>query len=173
MEGEKPCSDLFFMQLAVEQAEIALQESEVPVGCVIINDIGNVIAKGSNKTNVTGNGTQHAEIVAMTRLFLEDKVSPDTLQTCTLYVTCEPCIMCAAALSRAKIGRVVFGCFNDRFGGNGSILSVHEDTTIVGSKYPIQSGVMKERAIEVFQRFYDSENRRAPEPKRRKKESKS
>lgn len=161
-----------FMHLALDQAKLALSESEVPVGCVIVDSDGNVIANGSNKTNVTWNGTQHAEIVAMTRLFTEEKVCPSVLATSTLYVTCEPCIMCAAALSRAKIGRVVFGCFNDRFGGNGSILSIHNDTSIPGNKYPITSGVLKDEGIEVFRKFYDTENRRAPEPKRRKKESK-
>jgi tRNA-specific adenosine deaminase 2 len=165
-------NDIVFMQHAVEEAERALEGSEVPVGCVIVTSTGEIIARGSNKTNVMCNGTQHAEIVALTHLFLEDKVAAEILESCTLYVTCEPCIMCAAALSRARIGRVVFGCFNDRFGGNGSILSIHCDESVPGRKYPIQSGILKEKAIGVFQRFYDSENRRAPEPKRRKKESK-
>lgn len=164
--------DEYFMKMAIEQAELALTESEVPVGCVIVDDERNVIARGCNKTNVSFNGTQHAEIVAMTKLFEVDKVSPDLMPRCTLYVTCEPCIMCASALSRVKIGRVVFGCFNDRFGGNGSILSVHCDETIAGSKYPITHGVMKDEAIGVFRQFYDTENRRAPEPKRRRKEGK-
>lgn len=161
-----------FMGLAIEQAERALRVSEVPVGCVFVDKDGNVLARGHNLTNETSNGTQHAELVAMNCFLLEEKRDPRLLEGSTLYVTCEPCIMCAAAISRVKVGHVVFGCFNDRFGGNGSILSIHSDPSISGHKYSVQSGVLKDKAIEVFQNFYESENRRAPEPKRRKKESK-
>lgn len=84
------------------------------------------------------------------------------LASCTLYVTCEPCIMCAAALAEVKIGRVVFGCCNDKFGGCGSVLSLQ--------KYPTDEGVLKERAVQLLQKFYRRENFRAPSEKRKKKE---
>jgi tRNA-specific adenosine deaminase 2 len=77
--------------------------------------------------------------------------------------------MCAAAIAKMKIKRVFFGCGNDRFGGNGSILSVHSDPNSVSHKYRVRSGLLKDEAVEVFQRFYETENRRAPEVKRWKK----
>ncbi|KAL7581346.1 hypothetical protein ACA910_006104 [Epithemia clementina (nom. ined.)] len=97
------------------------------------------------------------------------------LKQCTLYVTCEPCIMCAAALAQVQIGKVVFGCYNDKFGGCGSILSLHcggGDGT--SSKkdlhpYPIQSRVLEQPAIRLLRSFYDRENFHAPDEKRRRK----
>ena len=86
----------------------------------------------------------------------------------TLYVTCEPCIMCAAAISRVGVKTVYFGCKNERFGGNGSILKVHEGLCGV-NKYDAISGLLHEKAINLFQRFYSTENRRAPDNKRKRK----
>ncbi|KAJ1399659.1 tRNA specific adenosine deaminase [Ochromonadaceae sp. CCMP2298] len=147
-------SDAAFMRLALKEAESALESGEVPVGCVIIDARGEVLSTGFNKTNHFRNGTRHAELVAMDKLIL--------------YVTCEPCIMCAAALSKVGIQWVYFGCHNDRFGGNGSILSVH-NTHLADTRYGVCSGLLAGEAVALFQRFYESENRRAPESKRRKK----
>lgn len=167
------CSDIIdhgsLMDLALQQAEIALTSSEVPVGCVFVDSEGEVIAAGHNETNMALNGTRHAELVAFNRAVYEKGISPERFIGSILYVTCEPCIMCAAALSKLKIKEVYFGCCNDRFGGNGSILSVHNDVSLVGDKYEIHAGLRKDEAIAVFQRFYESENRRAPDAKRRKK----
>jgi tRNA-specific adenosine deaminase 2 len=85
------------------------------------------------------------------------------LSDCTLYVTCEPCIMCADALNRIKIGRVVFGCRNDKFGGCGSILSLH--------RYPITSGVLEQETVDLLRTFYHRENYHAPEAKRKRKDT--
>jgi tRNA-specific adenosine deaminase 2 len=166
---DNPENVLRFMNMAIDQAELALNEGEVPVGCVFVSKDNVVIAKGHNKTNDTLNGTTHAELVAVNHAFFVDEQPANVFEESTLYVSCEPCIMCAAAIAKLKIKQVYFGCHNDRFGGNGSILSVHNDSLIKGHKYPVFAGIQKERAIETFQRFYESENRRAPEPKRRKK----
>ncbi len=83
-----------------------------------------------------------------------------------LYVTCEPCIMCAAAISRVGVRVVYFGCKNERFGGNGSILRVHDGLAGV-QKYDAISGILCDKAINLFQTFYSTENRRAPENKRK------
>lgn len=159
------------MRAALEQAQRSLEAGEIPVGCVIVKKgSGEIVATGHNLTNKTRNGTRHAEMNAIDTLVYSGKYSPNYFHDCELYVTCEPCIMCAAALARVGIQKVYFGCGNDRFGGNGSILSVHTDDRIGGyTPYPIESGLMKEEAIEIFQRFYTSENRRAPEEKRKKK----
>ena len=97
---------------------------EVPVGCVFVDDKDQLISKACNATNITSNATRHAEFVAIDHI-IQQRGSVDILQTCTLYVTCEPCIMCAAALAQLQIRRVVFGCSNDRFGGCGSVLALH------------------------------------------------
>lgn len=93
---------------------------------------------------------------------------PPDLSQCQLYVTCEPCIMCAAALAEMKIGRVIFGCPNDKFGGCGSILQVHQD---VAGGYPVTGGVLKEEAITLLRSFYSQENHHAPDEKRKRKDN--
>lgn len=158
-----------FMRLALEEATRALNGGEIPVGCVIVKG-DEVIATGSNRTNDSRNGCRHAEIEAIDYLVLQRGLDVSEFRCCELYVTCEPCIMCAAALSLVGIGRVYFGCRNERFGGNGSILSVHQEAERLSQhSYPIEEGLLKDEAIEIFQRFYMSENRRAPEQKRRRK----
>ena len=161
--------DIRFMRAALQQAESALTHGEVPVGCVFVTEDDRVISQGFNLTNQTRNGTRHAEVVAMDKLIFEMKEDPRIMEQCTLYVTCEPCIMCAAAIAKVGVKRVVFGCHNDRFGGNGSILSIHDKLELNENSYTVVTGVMKEEAVELFQRFYESENRRAPEAKRKKK----
>jgi tRNA-specific adenosine deaminase 2 len=97
--------------------------------------------------------------------------SVEVLQECHLYVTCEPCIMCAAALAEVKIGKVIFGCRNDKFGGCGSILRLHESNSIAPGHlgYPIVAGVLKDESIRMLQSFYNRENFHAPECKRKRK----
>jgi len=175
------------MKTALEEAENALKEGEIPVGCVFScpesafkgNDTSNftklgetiLVVTGSNKTNKTRNGTAHAELVAIQKLFksVGSVQACEILSQCDLHVTCEPCIMCAAALKNLGIKCVYFGCCNDRFGGNGSILSIHNGE----DGYRVERGLMEKEAIAIFQQFYESENRRAPESKRRRKNKES
>jgi len=91
------------------------------------------------------------------------------LQKCHLYVTCEPCIMCAAALAQVGIARVIFGCRNDRFGGCGSILDIHTTKCEGHTPYPIVEGVLEKEAISLLRSFYQRENVHAPEEKRKQK----
>ncbi len=107
------------------KAEEALEAGEVPVGCVIVRG-KEIIGRGRNRTNETKNGTRHAEFYAIDQVI---QTYPDSyeeiLSQSTLYVTVEPCIMCAGALRHVGIKKVYFGCGNERFGGCGSILDVH------------------------------------------------
>eukprot|EP01039_Chlorochromonas_danica_P006401 gene6401-7056_t len=160
----------YFMSKALDQAELALQCGEVPVGCVFVDsNLQTILARGHNQTNASMNATRHAELVSIDDIILQRGLPASTLREAVLFVTCEPCIMCAAALSLLGIRKVYFGCHNDRFGGNGSILSVHSDHSMAGGRYEVEAGVLKTEAVRVFQRFYERENRRAPEEKRRKK----
>ncbi|XP_048131541.1 tRNA-specific adenosine deaminase TAD2-like [Rhodamnia argentea] len=126
---------LGFMQLAIDQAKLALDSLEVPVGCVIVEG-GNVIAAGRNRTNETRNATRHAEMEALDVLLVQWQRSgfsaaevAQKFSVCSFYVTCEPCIMCAAALSIIGVKEVYYGCANDKFGGCGSILSLNSSSS--------------------------------------------
>ena len=164
--------DRRFMEIALGEAEKALAKGEVPVGCICVKD-NDVVARGHNLTNELMDATQHAEMVAMNSLHEGARQSPRLLEGCCLYVTCEPCIMCAAAISMQGVKRVVFGCANDKFGGTGSIMhlnqSIHADEHRWHG-YDVVSGVNREEAINLFKRFYARENGRAPVKKRKERD---
>lgn len=112
---------LKFMKIALELANEAYEAGEVPVGCVFVKD-GEIIAKGKNETNRTLCGTSHAELQALKKMNdIKLTVQMD------LYVTIEPCIMCAGALRQVGIKHVYFGAKNDKFGGCGTVLSLHSE----------------------------------------------
>lgn len=135
-----------------------------------------VVSRGRNKTNVTRNGTRHAEFVAIDQLVddYNGDVQAAAFHACDLYVTCEPCIMCAGALSLLNIRSVVYGCPNDKFGGNGSVVPVHEmgcgrcrhnntmddgnDCGSIGGKYVSRGGLFGDKAIKLLQDFYIAGN---------------
>jgi tRNA-specific adenosine deaminase 2 len=166
-----------FMKLALEQAKLALDSLEVPVGCVIIED-QEVISSGRNRTNETRNATRHAEMEAIDMLLEQWKKYGVTREEvalkfskCTLYVTCEPCIMCTAALSIIGIKEVYYGCANDKFGGCGSILSLHARSSCSGGisekkEFKCTGGLMASEAINLLRSFYEQGNPNAPKPHR-------
>ncbi|KYQ94463.1 adenosine deaminase [Tieghemostelium lacteum] len=167
-------NELMFMGEAIKEAEKALHEGEVPVGCVIVHN-GKIISRGSNKTNIKKNGTRHAEFEAIDNIFLwneqlKNQYKDTLLEECELYVTVEPCVMCAAALQLVKIKKVYFGCQNDKFGGNGSVFNIHTRIDIEnGRPYESISNLEKEKAISLLQMFYLQENKKAPIPNKRKR----
>ncbi|OLL25269.1 tRNA-specific adenosine deaminase subunit tad2 [Neolecta irregularis DAH-3] len=154
-------TDEYFMTIALEQAALAIIANEIPVGCVFVHN-DQALSKAYNDTNRSLNGCRHAEFVAVERI-LEHHL-PSIFKDCTLYVTVEPCIMCAVALKILGIKRVVFGCGNDRFGGNGSVFSIHQDK----GGYQVQKGVLKEEAIMLLKGFYGGCNPASPAPARKK-----
>ncbi|KAL7200079.1 hypothetical protein ACSBR2_022231 [Camellia fascicularis] len=169
-----------FMELAVHQATLAMDSLEVPVGCVIVED-GEVIASGRNRTTETRNATRHAEMEAIDVLLgkwkqngLSEAEVANKFSKCTLYVTCEPCIMCAAALSILGIKEVYYGCANDKFGGCGSILSLHLSSSepLISGGVPRQNGfkctggIMASEAVALLRSFYEQGNPNAPKPHR-------
>ena len=247
--------DSYYMSLALQMGEIAMENKEVPVGVVFVHEdveknnwklLENtgeseksasfqdgftqkqwdsyIICTAHNLTNTSRNATKHAEMVAIekcarlmnlkcnsihkssndieqyvemvlegpkdselqkTKHKIKEIVSNDdhktlhNLQNSILYVTCEPCIMCTWALVEVGVKRVVFGCYNERFGGCGSVLNIPElqayvdDTTGREIKiFTCESGCLKNEAIDLFKRFYSRSNSFAPESKRRKKEEK-
>ena len=145
-----------WMRRALDLAEAAVEEGEVPVGCVFVSPEGVEVASGANETNETMCATRHAELVAIDGALARaaERNRPVDWSKCELYVTCEPCIMCASALAQMGIARCYFGCRNDKFGGCGSILSLHE------GKFDCVEGLRKDAAVDLFRRFYDRENAR-------------
>lgn len=181
-----------FMQLALAEARAALAASEVPVGCVFVDRSGAVVARGHNRTNERKNALEHAELVALAERdasmldMAAEMASGErddaaaaarddailSLADVTLYVTVEPCLMCGAALLYRRVRRVFYGCANPHFGGNGSVLSLHDDGAMQpdGRRYPSEGGHRAAEAVALLQDFYKQENPSAPEDKRCRKE---
>lgn len=161
-----------WMDKAFDMAKDALANGEVPVGCLLVYN-NQVIGKGRNEVNETKNATRHAEIVALDELRhwcrLENVEVKPVCERTVLYVTVEPCIMCAAALRLFNIPVVVYGCGNDRFGGCGSVLDISSaDLPQTGTTFKCVAGHRAEEAVEMLKTFYKQENPNAPNPKTRK-----
>uniref|UniRef100_A0AAR2LYL9 tRNA-specific adenosine deaminase 2 n=1 Tax=Pygocentrus nattereri TaxID=42514 RepID=A0AAR2LYL9_PYGNA len=170
---QPPDSDVqSWMAKAFDMARDALENGEVPVGCLMVyND--EILGKGRNEVNESRNATRHAEMVALDQVLEWSRLKQlDPKEVCkltVLYVTVEPCIMCAAALRLLHIPLVVYGCKNDRFGGCGSVLDISsDDLPHTGASFKCISGHRAEEAIEMLKTFYKQENPNAPKPKVRK-----
>ncbi|XP_028913769.1 tRNA-specific adenosine deaminase 2 isoform X2 [Ornithorhynchus anatinus] len=119
-----------WMERATHMAQEALENGEVPVGCLMVYN-NKIVGMGRNEVNETKNATRHAEMVAIDQVLnwclRRGKNPTEVFQRTVLYVTVEPCIMCAAALRIMRIPLVVYGCQNERFGGCGSVLNISSD----------------------------------------------
>lgn len=137
-------TDIYYMQQALKEARYAFDEGEIPIGAVVVcND--SIIARAHNLTERLKDVTAHAEIMAITSA--ANYLGGKYLTECTLYVTLEPCVMCAGALSWAQIGRIVFGAADEKRGFSriGGIL--HPKTDVIG-------GVMSSECKELIQSFF-------------------
>lgn len=143
------------MRLALEQAAGAQAAGEVPVGAVLVHD-GEIVATGANRPIAANDPTAHAEIEALRAggRALGSYRLTDTV----LYVTLEPCVMCASAIVHARVRRVVFGAWDPRAGGAGSIVDVF---TLPGLNHRVDvfGGVLMEECAEVLKRFFDQKRR--------------
>jgi tRNA(adenine34) deaminase len=137
--------DAFFMKKALEQAEIALQKGEVPVGALITCQ-GHVVARAHNLTERLNDPTAHAEMQAITAAC--NTIGGKYLNQCTLYVTLEPCAMCAGAIAWAQLGRLVYGAQDPKKGF--SIIS----TNILHPKTTVSAGIMAEEAGKLMKDFF-------------------
>lgn len=137
--------DQYFMEMAYNQALLALEAGEVPVGAIITCQ-NKIIAKAYNQTETLNDVTAHAEILAITAA--EQYLGAKYLKDCTLYVTLEPCVMCAGALYWAQLGKLVFGTKDPKRGfTNIQPLVTHPKTLI-------RYGVLEEECQEILQRFF-------------------
>lgn len=163
--------DCLFEQ-CVQQAELALQEKEVAIGCVFYDSKqGKVLARGRNSVNATKNATRHAELNCIDDII--DYCSQNGLQHTDIwpridvYVTCEPCIMCARILRHLRVRKVIYGCSNERFGGCKSVINVATDEGIREDALQYKSGVRESETINLLKTFYSGENMNAPEEMRK------
>lgn len=115
--------DVEYMKAAVTQAKKAFRIGEVPIGCVIVHN-DSIIARGYNRRNVDKSSLSHAELIAIRRACR--RINDWRLEECTMYVTLEPCPMCAGAIIQARIPRVVIGCMNKKAGSVGSIINMFD-----------------------------------------------
>ncbi|XP_053737990.1 tRNA-specific adenosine deaminase 2 [Synchiropus splendidus] len=161
-----------WMSHAFHAARQALRSGEVPVGCLLVHQ-DQVVASGRNQVNESKNATRHAEMVALDQ-FLDwcrqgDRPVGEACARTVLYVTVEPCVMCAAALRLLRVPVVVFGCRNERFGGCCSVLDISSaDLQQSGSGFQCLSGHRAEEAVQMLKTFYKQENPNAPKPRTRK-----
>ena len=139
-----------FMRLAIAQAKKAEAIDEVPIGCVIVQD-GRIIARGYNRRNTDKTVLGHAEISAMKKA--SKKVGDWRLEGCTMYVTLEPCQMCAGAAVQARIPRVVMGAMNPKAGCGGSVLNLFEVKEF-NHQIDVTRGVLGEDCSELLSNFF-------------------
>lgn len=141
---ENPFTDEYFMKKALQEAEMAFEKDEIPVGAIIVID-NKVIARGHNLTEMLNDVTAHAEMQAITAAanFLGGKY----LIGCTLYVTLEPCQMCAGALYWSQISKIVYGASDENRGFEKMGTQLHPKTTVV-------RGVLADEASEFMKRFF-------------------
>ena len=143
-------SDESFMKQAVKQAKKAYDKLETPIGCVIVHE-DKIIARGYNKRNMKKKTLAHAEILAINKA---SKVLGDwRLEDCTMYVTLEPCPMCAGAIVQARIPRVVIGSMNPKAGCAGSVLNLLQQDGL-NHQVEITKGVLAEECSGLMTSFF-------------------
>jgi tRNA(adenine34) deaminase len=143
-------SDIEAMEAALDEARAAAEAGEVPIGAVVIHD-GEIIARGQNRVIRGSDPTAHAEIVALrgSAAVLENY----RLNGCTLYVTLEPCAMCAGAMIHARIDRLVFGAADPKAGAAGSVLEVLNHPKL-NHEMQVEQGLLAEEAGELLRGFF-------------------
>ena len=139
-----------FMRAAIREAKKAYALLEVPIGCVIVRD-GKIIARGYNRRTTDKNTLAHAELSAIKKA--SKKLNDWRLEDCIMYVTLEPCQMCAGALVQARIKKVVIGCMNPKAGCAGSILNLLQREEF-NHQVEIESGVLEEECSTMLQIFF-------------------
>ena len=144
--------DVRFMRRALELATLAGERGDVPVGAVIVKD-GEMIAEGYNTREALGNALGHAEISAIDAAC--KALGGWRLDGCTLYVTLEPCAMCAGAIVNSRISRVVFGAKDAVAGGMGSVWSIHRNP-LGRAGIEVTSGCLSDECRELLQKFFES-----------------
>ncbi len=146
-------NDEYYMQQALRQAQQAFDEDEVPIGAVVVMN-NKIIARGYNQTEKLNDCTAHAEIIALTSAF--NNLGSKYLPEATLYVTVEPCLMCAGALYWSKIGRVVFGAADDKNGYRRGDAGAAVEGWPFHPKTILTGGVLADECVTLMRDFFRS-----------------
>jgi tRNA(adenine34) deaminase len=144
--------DEYFMRLALREAERALEHEDVPVGCVVVLD-GEVIAATRNERELRGDPTAHAEVLALSEA--SRRVGRWRLDGCALYVTLEPCAMCAGAIVLARVPRVVFGATDPKTGAAGSVFDVLAEPRL-NHRPDVAGGLLAAESADLLRAFFAS-----------------
>lgn len=147
MDALLPKSDEYFMQQALKEARIAFDEGEVPVGAVVVVN-NKIIARGHNEVEKLNDPTAHAEMIALTSAF--NFIGAKYLPEATLYVTVEPCLMCAGAMYWSKIGRIVWGADDEKNGHQ----RITQTSSPFHQKAEITKGVLKDECAQLMKDFF-------------------
>lgn len=150
-------SDAHFMSHALREAHKAYAAGEVPVGAVIARE-GRIIARAWNQVETLKDATAHAEMLALTAA--QEAVGDWRLEGCTLYVTKEPCPMCAGAIVHCRPERVVFGCPDPKGGAAGGWINLLESNPPLNHRCDITQGVLMEPSLEILQQFFREARKR-------------
>ncbi len=143
-------SDHYFMGEALRQARRAWEGEEVPIGAVVVH-AGRIIARACNQVEMLKDATAHAEMLAITQA--ESVLEDWRLNECDLYVTKEPCAMCAGAMVHVRLRRVVFGCPAEKDGAAGSLMNLLQHP-LLNHRCEITSGVRREECTQMLQAFF-------------------
>ena len=144
--------DEWFMRLALREAERALEHDDVPIGCVVVRE-GEVIGAGRNERELRNDPTAHAEILALREA--SAKVGSWRVLDSVLYVTLEPCAMCAGAIVLARVPRVVYGTVDPKAGAAGSVLDVLAEPRL-NHRPEVAAGLLAEESAELLRAFFRS-----------------
>lgn len=139
------------MRLALEQADYAARQGDVPVGCVIVDDDGTVLGSGCNRREQDCDPTAHAEIVALRQAAA--RRGHWRMSNATLYVTLEPCPMCAGAIVNARVSRVVFGCTDPKAGAVQTLFAIATDSRL-NHRAEITAGVLASECAQRLSEFF-------------------
>lgn len=139
--------DLMFMKKALEQASLAFESDEVPIGAVVVCN-NKIIGKGYNQTETLNDVTAHAEMLAITAA--SSHLGSKFLNECTLYVTIEPCVMCAGAIKHARFQRVVLGALEPKMGFTNYIVGDFNKST------DVKTGLMEDECRDLMKRFFQA-----------------
>jgi len=149
-------SDEEGMEAALREARLSAERDEVPVGCVVVQD-GIIVGRGRNQVEGLNDATAHAEIVAIGAA--SNTLGSWRLSDCTLYVTLEPCAMCAGAIILARLGGLVYGAADPKAGACGSVLDVIHEPRL-NHRLPVTSGVLADECGQVLKTFFTARRRR-------------
>jgi len=138
------------IRAALREAERALEKDEVPIGCVIVHD-GAIIGRGHNQVETLKDATAHAEMIAISAA--SAALESWRLTECTLYVTLEPCAMCAGAIVLARLGRLVYGASDPKAGACGSVLDVIHERRL-NHRVDVTTGVLADECGSVLREFF-------------------